>query len=735
MTAPSEATAVQRTTTGADRYPGVLPFGDTPLDWLRFFGREDESRALLHQLLSVDLLAFFGRSGVGKTSLLKAALFPLLRKRDFLPLPIRFNESGTPLEILQNAVAEACESEQVDYTAGTNGSLWEFFKTAIFWRDDRVQTPVLLLDQFEEVFTIQSEEFRRALAAELGQLTISRLPEHLRHRSVGREPEIGATRHSFTEKPPEMKILIGLREDYLGALQEFAPAVPEILLNRFRLTGLSEENARRAIIEPAILVSNEVKFSTEPFTYTEDTLSRMIAVAREDEEGNIEPFVLQILCSHAEKHAHDKQTAANSGNVGPPQEKQGSTSNVVLSRGVLPEVDFGYLGVEKEIQVITTNFYLDALKRLPNTRLRRRARAVCEEELLTGAGRRLFVLGDDLRERFKLPQQAIDTLEDACLLRKETRHGSFYYEISHDRIAEAIHQSRRWRLPRKVQIRVAIIIITTIVAAVFYSSYRSSQDRIAAQQSAQAQAQKRIDDANLKAQEKLSLADKTTQQARDERDKILEEKRRWESEKKDLEKQLGQSKTALEQTSRQIESLKKSQGDLLDFFEKVTSSENLAVIRSGVDWNAARKEILDLPPGQRKNAVFSALLYAWKDIPFQLGGNSAKGGFDSPRFIARCLSQVGLRFATNRDQPFSVAIMNGCRRVETPRCGDLMFYKGYKNKGYFGMMYLAPSREVGQAICIGTFDTHEPVQVRDSADFRTDDFPFQGFFSPPYTEH
>jgi hypothetical protein len=722
MTALPEPTAVQPLTTGEDRYPGVLPFGDTPLDWLRFFGREDETQALLHQLLSVDLLVFFGRSGVGKTSLLKAALFPLLRKRDFLPVPVRLSESGQPLEIVQNAVADACKCEQIDYTPGSNRSLWELFKTAIFWRGDRVQTPVLLLDQFEEVFTLQREEFRRALAAELGQLTASRLPEHLRQSPVEREAEEGASnrgsRLSFTEKPPEMKILIGLREDYLGALQEFAPAIPGILLNRFRLTGLPEENARRAIIEPAILVSNEVNFSTEPFTYTDDTLGQMIAVARDDEEGSIEPFVLQILCSHVEKQVRDKQTAVNSGRVGPGQEKQDPTSSVVLSRGVRLEVDFSYLGSEKEIRAITINFYLDALKRLPNASLRRRARAVCEEELLTGAGRRLLVLGDNLRERFKLPQQAIDMLEGACLLRKEPRHGSFYYEISHDRIAEAIHQSRKRRLPREVQIGVAIIIITTIVAAVFYSSYKSSQDRIAAQQSAQAQAQKRIDEANKEAQDKLSLAIKTKQQAVEERNKILEEKRRWESEREDLKKQL--------------ESLKRSQSDLVDFFEKITSSEKVAVIRPGVDWNAARKEILDLPPGQRKNAVFSALLYTWKDIPFRLGGNSARGGFDSPRFIAQCLSQVGLRFATNRDQPLSVTIMNGCRRVETARCGDLMFYKG--DVGYFVMMYLAPSREVGQAICIGTFESGEPVQVRDSADFRTDLYPFQGFFSPPYAE-
>jgi hypothetical protein len=35
-------------------------------------------------------------------------------------------------------------------------------------------------------------------------------------------------------------------------------------------------------------------------------------------------------------------------------------------------------------------------------------------------------------------------------LRSEPRHGSFYYEISHDRIAETIHHNRRSRMRRKL---------------------------------------------------------------------------------------------------------------------------------------------------------------------------------------------------------------------------------------------------------------------------------------------
>ena len=152
--------AVRHTPTSlslSDRYPGALPFNDTPLDHRRFFGRNEETRLLMHQLLRVDLLVLFAMPGLGKTSLLNAKLFPLPRGRDFLPLPVRFNDTEhtlTPLQVFIAAIEQTCQAEAIDYTPGDKASLWEFFKTAVFWRGDRLQTPVLILDQFEELFTL-----------------------------------------------------------------------------------------------------------------------------------------------------------------------------------------------------------------------------------------------------------------------------------------------------------------------------------------------------------------------------------------------------------------------------------------------------------------------------------------------------------------------------------------------------------------------------------------------------
>jgi len=299
----------------------------------------------------------------------------------------------------------------------------------------------------------------------VGQLTASRVPEHLRQRVAGQEAEEDAANHgsrlSFTEKPPEIKILISLREDYLGALQELAPAIPGILLNRFRLTGLSEENAQRAITEPTVLVSEDVKFSTEPFTYRGDALDQMITAARDEEERSIEPFFLQILCSHVEKQVRQRQASIKPADPG-------------------IEVDRTYLGGEKGIEVLAANFYLDAVNRLPEPGLRDRARQLCEEGLLTNAGRRRNLLKEDIETSFRLDNGSLAILENAHLLRKEAKHGSFYYEISHDRLAGAISEKRvrrevtelRRRLWRTRLLAALAVVTALALGAAFYAFYQ-----------------------------------------------------------------------------------------------------------------------------------------------------------------------------------------------------------------------------------------------------------------------
>jgi hypothetical protein len=125
-----------------DRYPGTRPFADNAAEQKLFFGRDREIQELLHQILSTNLLVVYGQSGLGKTSLLQAGIFPRLRERDLLPLTIRLHDpEQPPLDLFFQAIADQCHRDHIDYTPGEMSSLWEFFKTVLFLRGEAYNVP------------------------------------------------------------------------------------------------------------------------------------------------------------------------------------------------------------------------------------------------------------------------------------------------------------------------------------------------------------------------------------------------------------------------------------------------------------------------------------------------------------------------------------------------------------------------------------------------------------------
>jgi WD40 repeat protein len=61
-------------------YKGLAPFEDSELDALLFFGRERETEVIVANLLASNLTVLYGPSGVGKSSILRAAVAKRLRE-------------------------------------------------------------------------------------------------------------------------------------------------------------------------------------------------------------------------------------------------------------------------------------------------------------------------------------------------------------------------------------------------------------------------------------------------------------------------------------------------------------------------------------------------------------------------------------------------------------------------------------------------------------------------------
>src|SRR2546430_1525852 len=68
-------------------WPGLVAFTEELQEF--FYGRAEEEDELLRRVERRGLTVLFGQSGLGKSSLLQAGLFPRLRAEGYLPVSIR----------------------------------------------------------------------------------------------------------------------------------------------------------------------------------------------------------------------------------------------------------------------------------------------------------------------------------------------------------------------------------------------------------------------------------------------------------------------------------------------------------------------------------------------------------------------------------------------------------------------------------------------------------------------
>ena len=139
-------------------WPGLVPYTEATQAY--FHGRDAETAELLRRVRREHLTILFGESGLGKTSLLCAGLFPRLRAADFLPVYIRLDWSTAqifPVAQVGQALAVNLTEHNVEgRPPRPDETLWGYFhdKQTEFWsRRNRLVTPVLIFDQFEEIFT------------------------------------------------------------------------------------------------------------------------------------------------------------------------------------------------------------------------------------------------------------------------------------------------------------------------------------------------------------------------------------------------------------------------------------------------------------------------------------------------------------------------------------------------------------------------------------------------------
>lgn len=182
-----------------------------------FYARRDETDSLLRSVTSNRLVIVTGPSGAGKTSLLKAGLIAHINHlHPYRGLYVRLMEDpvGELLAALERELNITLERPS---SALNRREMWQAI-------DRENSLPVVIFDQSEELFT----RFEGTMRDDLFSLIIEAII-HPRSRS---------------------RFIIGIREDYLAHLTDFADQLPAILQTSFYVGALTKEQAHEAIRRP-----------------------------------------------------------------------------------------------------------------------------------------------------------------------------------------------------------------------------------------------------------------------------------------------------------------------------------------------------------------------------------------------------------------------------------------------------------------------------------------------------
>jgi tetratricopeptide (TPR) repeat protein len=448
-----------------------------------FFGREPEVAALHLRLRSHPLLVLYGRSGLGKTSILNAGLIPRLVAEQQVPVLHRFdydNERLGPKEQLRLLLFSSREDEDTRSfgNAAARSDQWakelreklsffdlpedsaSWFWLRVHWRAERPAITHLVLDQFEEVFTRGAEQ--------------KGLVEEIRDRIVillhgGVPPAISsliAKEDTFLDyfdpDSQPVRVILSLRDDYVYALNRWRQHLPALGENNFELRPLRGFAAFEAIFKPGALrchyrgevsAANKVETGLPPIM-SEETARRIVHFSSKKgeeipmEEIEAVPPILSLLC----RELNERRFTSPAGSQQAPAE------------------EITFRESDADIETVITAFYERCLAGRPEA-----VRIFIEEELVSYSGARLSqdeqsilkvfeegceipgAAGDRRARGFGDPGLARSGLRDLVNERLLSPLGGETpsYELIHDLLAGVVEKTRANRREREASARLA----------------------------------------------------------------------------------------------------------------------------------------------------------------------------------------------------------------------------------------------------------------------------------------
>ena len=224
-------------------YRSLSYFSETLNDAQVFYGRTKLTQTLVEHIRKQEhLIAVFGASGSGKSSLIRAGLLYQLKLGQAIPGSNNwiylepFAPTNEPLVRLREVVTQSKELAPIfrrfkkHQSPNQESQKNKIFvqELATFFKENKAdQTRIILIvDQFEECFTMGNKETTTEFITFLTELI---------------------------ETLPNFYLIIGMRSDFRGRLREF-PDFSKAIMAKINVAHLNREEIEEAIAKPAEFV-------------------------------------------------------------------------------------------------------------------------------------------------------------------------------------------------------------------------------------------------------------------------------------------------------------------------------------------------------------------------------------------------------------------------------------------------------------------------------------------------
>lgn len=306
------------------RYPGVNFFKEKDQDI--FFGRNIDIKKLYTKIFLSNTTVLHSKSGIGKSSLVRAGLLPFLKQENtkYTPIIIRFGNISNSqkskkedylfnltIQQLQSKIDPLSKNTILPFIKPDDNALWYLAKCI----EKNNSKLLLIFDQFEEfgLFTSQQQDYLKIKLAELFE---GRIPKayftaiDLEIDKINEDPDVTSKELQqfdkdikFLQDPLQSRALFVVREDKLGVMSLLSDYFPNILKNDYFLKKLNNQQAKEAVIKPASI--EDKSFGSHVFTYEEKAVEELLNRIDEKKTGSFDPLQIQIICRNIESKVYN----------------------------------------------------------------------------------------------------------------------------------------------------------------------------------------------------------------------------------------------------------------------------------------------------------------------------------------------------------------------------------------------------------------------------------------------